>query len=171
MKHSVLILAIIISMSACRQDSTSVEAKVSNVIPKYVADSFICSNRGDFPGVMFSILIRNREDAPLSVYVKHYGRDSKSRSGSFWVYYNGERDSLELFSASCKNCFDSLAVPPRDSIDLTLQIEYKDFIQRCDKADCQTWVDNEISEIVNTWASIKYFDYLGGQIFYASKTK
>ena len=151
--------------SSCEKRSNFVDAKVRKVVAHYQGDHIACVNRGDFPNISFNILLRNLCNVSETVYIKNYGRASVLKSGSFWLHYN-RSDSAELFSASCQYCYDSVRIAPNDSISIILETEYAKLLE---ESDSHVKVDSLIDKMLLTWEVIKYLDYKGNLIFYASK--
>ena len=119
----------------------------------------------NIPEVIFDLTIINQSREDVTINVKDYMREPLSNSGSFWLYFNEGYDSLELFSASCKNCLDSILIAPSDSIALTLKPEYHEIIKGPNVVNSNKGVKNKLEEISRTWILIKYLDVSDKQIF------
>jgi hypothetical protein len=168
MKNQIWLTVILIFAVSCKRSSNLIDMDVNKVL-LIQNDSVRCVTRGNLPYVSFSILIKNFCDTAVTVNVKDYGRQAVKNSGAFWLFY-AERDSIELFSASCKNCHEIIRIEPNDSIDLVLQTEYFDL--RSDvknMKDPEGMINKTMDHIFNTWRKVKYVDYRDHQIFYDSR--
>jgi len=158
---------LVIGACSCRQPSEIIfSAKVNDVTTHYRDDTVRYIYQRRDPGAEFHISLENPGDKSFSVSVKHYGRTALSDSCSFWVYYNHGYDSVELFSASCKNCADRITVNPNDSVPIILHTEFLDFVKVIGSYSSPKEVDDKIDEIVKGWSAIKYLDHNGKQIFF-----
>jgi hypothetical protein len=152
MKSLITSFLLLLFINSCQKKSTQIEARITKVTPFYELKHY------DLPHVAFSVLIKNRGNKAITVYVNDYGRAPLRNSGSFWVYYNDGTDSLKLFSASCEYCYEQTTLNPKDSLNLTLQIHYSDVAETIGIADSAELINSEIKEVFESWNVIKYFD-------------
>jgi len=162
MKRFIASALLLFSITSCHVKSTLIEARITNVTPYYESKHY------DLPHVTFSISIKNRGNSATAIYVNHYGRDSSSDAGSWWVYYNGKVDSLELFSASCEHCYERTTLKPGDSLDLALKIHYSNVANSIASESPQV-IEDEIKQVFETWNVVKYFDNKNNLLFEAKR--
>jgi hypothetical protein len=165
-----LIIAITILMLACEGSMPSIYGRITRVTIDKKTDSLLIYEN-NLPNILFHIIIKNQGYKAIDINVKDYGRTPRPNSGSFWLILGNEADSLELYDASCKNCFDSLRIEPRDSVDLVLQIEYDDLIKNGGDQFSLKWIDDRMEYIVNTWTCLKYIDHKKSQVFLIPREK
>ena len=163
MKRFIASALLLFSITSCHVKSTLIEARITNVTPYYESKHY------DLPHVTFSISIKNRGNSATAIYVNHYGRDSSSDAGSWWVYYKGKVDSLELFSASCEHCYERTTLKPGDSLNLRLQIHYSNVARKIGEPDSAAIIDNEIKQVFEKWNVVKYFDNMNNLLFEAKR--
>jgi len=152
MKVLIASILLLIFINSCRVKPTSLDARITDVKPYYEASHW------NLPHVTFSISIKNRSDSAAILYVNDYGRNPLPKSGSWWVYYNDEVDSLELFSASCENCYERTILKSGDSLDLTFQIYYNSMAKNISSSNSPEIVNDEIKQVFEKWNVVKYFD-------------
>jgi hypothetical protein len=160
----IAILVLSILFLSCMQTQESVYGKVTSVSTLYKSDSVKYIYQSNLPLIEFRITIKNQTNDPIVVNIKDYGRESPAESGSFFLFYGQEQDSLELFSASCKNCLESISINQKDSIAISLQTEFNDLI-KLSKEPSSGAIENTITNIISTWSSIEYYDGKGRLFF------
>jgi hypothetical protein len=144
---------------ACQNNSPLIEARVTRVTPQYDSKHY------DLPTIRFSILIKNLGNREDTIHVEAFGRRSAPKSGSWWVYYNNKIDSLQLFSASCKNCYEKTTLKPGDSTSLILQINYINVARKINGFHSAESIENELKKVLEQWNTIKYLDNKNNQLF------
>ncbi len=157
-------------MTACQRSSTSIEGRITRVIPPSEIGSTTRVFQHDLPQLKFSLLIKNKSDAPATINVNDYGRTLEPENGKFWVKY-GQGDSLELFGTSCEFCLRSVTINPADSLPLTLQVAYLHLGTMADSTNSVEWILGKMKEVENTWESIKYVEHNGHELFNIPRDK
>ncbi|MBN8578935.1 MAG: hypothetical protein J0L66_18490 [Cytophagales bacterium] len=163
MRISIASLVFLFFLNSCQVKSALLEGRVTKVTPHYDLNHY------DLPHVTFSTTVKNIGNSETSIYVKNYGRIPPPTGGSFWLYYNDEVDSLELFSASCEECYEQTLLKPGDSLNLILQIHYSAIASDIVNADSVESINNEIKDVFDNWNVIRYFDSAHNQLFEAQK--
>jgi hypothetical protein len=149
-----MFLSLLIS---CAKKKETLKADITKINAEFFEDSTSLGHH-EFPGLQFSISIVNNSDREEVIYVQDYGRKVVSNSGSFWIYYNSEFDSLQLFSGSCEYCSDSVVLKSRGSVKLILQTEYSDLFSSSrleSRGDIGDFVDQELKGIYEGWINSK----------------
>jgi hypothetical protein len=163
MKNLTSILVFLSFTISCKRDSTLVDGRVTDVNLYYNSKGYA------LPHVTFDIVVYNRGDREITLYINDYGRTPSAIAGSTWVYYNNEADSLELFSASCRSCREKTILQPMDSLNLTLKIHYSNVAKMLGSPNMDLPIISEIEKVFDTWTGIKYFDYARKPVFYVRR--